>query len=92
MTVVTFKSFCSQFKPVCFFLGERLRDISVYLGDDYVNGPFPVTCGNFDGPGENAEVVHIVCDKPAHGRFVRIQMNNFQQDNFLTLCEVRVLV
>lgn len=76
------------------FQGQRLRNISVYLGDDHVIGSFPVVCGRYAGPGENAEVVHIVCDKPAKGRFVRIQLNNnnFPEYHALTLCEVRVLV
>lgn len=79
---------------VVLFQGQRLRNISVYLGDDQIGGSFPVVCGRYAGPGENAEVVHIVCDKPAKGRFVRIQLNNnnFPVYHALTLCEVRVLV
>lgn len=74
------------------FLGERLHDISVYLNDDNVNGPFPVVCGKYAGPGENAGVFHIVCNKPSRSRFIKIQMDTIQQDSYLTLCEVRVLV
>lgn len=45
-----------------FFLpGERLQQVTVYLGED--SGSFSVTCGTFTGPGENAEVIHIVCKK-----------------------------
>lgn len=76
---------------IAFFLpGERLQQVTVYLGED--SGSFSVTCGTFTGPGENAEVIHIVCNKPAFGRFVKIQINNFQRNRYLTLCEIRILV
>lgn len=76
---------------IAFFLpGERLQQVTVYLGEN--SGSFSVTCGTFTGPGENAEVIHIVCNKPATGRFVKIQMNNFQRNRYLTLCEIRILV
>lgn len=74
------------------YLGERLRDITVYLGNDHVNGEFPVICGKYEGPGENAEVVHIVCDKPSRGQFIKIQMVNTQLQFVFNLCEIRVLV
>lgn len=76
---------------IAFFLpGERLQQVTVYLSEDA--GSFSVTCGTFTGPGENAEVIHIVCNKPATGRFVKIQMNNIQRNRYLTLCEIRILV
>lgn len=74
------------------YLGERIRDITVYLGNDHVNGEFPVICGKYGGPGENAEVVHIVCDKPSRGHFIKIQMVNTQLQFVFNLCEIRVLV
>lgn len=80
-----------QFNVYRFFLpGERLQQVTVYLGED--SGSFSVTYGTFTGPGENAEVIHIVCNKPATGRFVKIQMNNFQRNRYLTLCEISILV
>lgn len=41
-----------------------------YLGE--AAGLFLVSCGKFEGPGENAEVVHVVCNTPARGQFVKI--------------------
>lgn len=43
-------------------------------------------------PMKNGEVVHIVCDKPDRGQFVKIQMTNNQQEFISTLFEIRVLV
>lgn len=57
-----------------------------------MNGEFPVICGKYEGPGENAEVVHIVCDKPSRGQFIKIQMVNTQLQFVFNLCEIRVLV
>ncbi|XP_052684566.1 fucolectin-1-like [Crassostrea angulata] len=70
--------------------GDRLRAISVYLGE--VSGSFPVLCGGFDGPGEDAQVVHVVCNEPTSARFVKIQLSNSQTFFYpITLCEIRVL-
>lgn len=42
-----------------------------YLGE--AAGLYLVSCGKFEDPDENAEVVYVVCDTPARGQFVKIQ-------------------
>jgi hypothetical protein len=73
-----------------FLLGYRLRDVFVSLDD--TNTDFPVECGQFKGPGINAEVVHIVCHNNARGRYVKTEIKGPRSEKVLTLCEIRVLI
>lgn len=41
-----------------------------YLGE--ATGLFLGSSGKFEGPGKNAEVVHVVCDTSGRGQFVKI--------------------
>ena len=64
--------------------------MSINLGETAVS--FPEVCGKFTGPAETAEVVHVTCERPARGRYVKILINNSLVDSSLTLCEIKVLV
>lgn len=72
------------------FLGNRLHDVFVSLGE--TNTDFPVDCGQYKGPGVNAEVVHIVCPNNARGRFVKTEIKGPSSTKYLTLCEIRILI
>ncbi|XP_056017472.1 uncharacterized protein LOC130053867 [Ostrea edulis] len=68
-------------------VGYRLHDVFVSFGE--TNTDFPVDCGQYKGPGVNTEVVHIVCQKNARGRFVKTEIKGSTE--FLTLCEISIL-
>ncbi|XP_048762215.2 fucolectin-like [Ostrea edulis] len=70
--------------------GNRLHDVFVSLGE--TNTDFPVDCGQYKGPGVNAEVVHIVCPNNARGRFVKTEIKGPSSTKYLTLCEIRILI
>ncbi|XP_048750382.2 fucolectin-1-like [Ostrea edulis] len=69
--------------------GDRLRNVFVTLGD--TGTQFPVECGQFKGPGVDAEVVHIICPNNARGRFVKTEIKGQTPYEVVTLCEIRVL-
>ena len=69
--------------------GNHLHDVLVSLGN--TNTGFPVECGQFKGPGINAEVVHIVCQNNTRGRYVKTEIKGPTTNEVLLLCEIRIL-
>ncbi|XP_078321036.1 uncharacterized protein LOC111114123 [Crassostrea virginica] len=63
----------------------RLHDVTITVE---TNEHQTKNCGFFVGPGRLAELVIVECSPNSVGRYVRISKNS----EFLTLCEVDVLV
>lgn len=73
-----------------FLLGEKLHDAFVSLGE--TDSVFPVECGQYKGPGLDAEVVHVICPNNTRGRFVKTELRGPTLNEVVVLCEIRVLI
>jgi hypothetical protein len=73
-----------------FFTGELLPDSFVTLGE--TNTTSPVECGQFQGPGMTAEMVHVVCPANTRGRFVKIKTRGSGDIYAMNLGNIRVLI
>ncbi|KAK3108121.1 hypothetical protein FSP39_001658 [Pinctada imbricata] len=67
---------------------QRLHDVEVTVAGHYKD--FKKLCGFFKGPGTAGQIVVLNCPLKTKGRYVKIQIVD-GIENFLTLCEVRVI-
>lgn len=85
--VVSFFDILLNLYALCFLIDQsgRLHDVTITVEN---NEHQTQTCGFFAGPGRLAELVIVECSPNSVGRYVRISKSS----EFLTLCEVDVLV
>jgi len=85
---------------VSYYPGERLHDVFVYFAGSFPSAPGSppdkdaadsVACAQFPGPGTDGQVINLNCAAGASGRYLVIQIVH-QDQEYLTLCEVEVLL
>lgn len=80
----------SKLNLIHFLSGEKLHDVFVTLSE--TNTAFSLECGQFKGPGVDAEVVHVICPKNSRGRFVKTEVRGPTSHETVVLCEIRVFI